>query len=100
MAGFIKNYTEAQDKEAIITPTTGKKLVVWKMIVETANEKGATVEFQTSDKKLIDFSSAGKRVFYGQTVYVGAEDEDLTLTCGANTNVIIQYDEFEEIVEE
>lgn len=86
---FIATYETAQSDLAIVTPSSGKKLYLWQLILSADN--GAELDFLTSevlvakiDKGSIGFSNLDK---------TGAIDEVLSLTCGANTTVKILYDE-------
>ncbi|MBN1467749.1 MAG: hypothetical protein JW924_03405 [Fusobacteriaceae bacterium] len=82
---FKQTYTQAQNKTIIITPTEGKKLYIWKSIINGDNS--GKLEFIPS--ALIVKQGGGSNPNNSE----GAIDEGLSLTCEAQTTIIILYDE-------
>ena len=86
MATYKNVFTSSQEDTTIITPSSGKKILIWRIIANASN--GVTIEFLTSNKVVISGNGSNNGIFEG------AEDEVLSINCGTgNTEVIILYDE-------
>lgn len=92
MATFYNEYTTSQTNLDIITPMSGKKVIVWSITVESDGD--TTLDFSTSSQSLISGElDNGGRYTKETTGTVGDVDEPLTLSCGTNTIVSVLYDE-------
>jgi len=87
---FRQTYTQAQEDTVIITPSSGKKIFIWSIIIETENN--AILDFLTSEILVYEKPNAGKIINHN-VCKEGAINEVLSLTCGANTTIKILYDE-------
>ena len=92
---FNADYADAQSAAAIITPASGKMLVVRQVYVSTEDiATNVTLEFATSGKAVFKLYTAKKQAQTGNVICgEGAVDEPLKLTCGAKTFISIAYDE-------
>lgn len=87
---FYQTYAESQNEVAIVTPSSNKKIYIWQVIIETATN--ASCAFLTSAKEILILANAGSTGAMNVDK-VGATDEAISLTCGANTTIKILYDE-------
>jgi hypothetical protein len=87
---LIATYETAQTDLAIITPSSGKKVYLWQVVLTA--EDGVELNFLTSVLQVAKIEKNGS-VGIMNPDKNGAIDEVLSLTCGANATVKILYDE-------
>lgn len=92
---FSVNHSQSQSAAAMITPTSGKKLIIRQVYASTSTiNADVTLEFLTSEKIIFKLYTAQTATSVGNIICgEGAVDEVLSLTCGANTFVSVSYDE-------
>jgi len=92
---YSRDFEGAQTALTIITPDPGKKLVVKQVYASTSTVNiDITLAFATSAETVFKLYTAQKATATGNIVCgVGAVDEVLSLTCGANTFISVAYDE-------
>ena len=91
MATFINTYTSAQTSLDIITPSSGKKIYLWQVVLSAEN--GAELKFEDSNQVVTKVTGIGQSGIMNPNVE-GSADEPLSLTCGADTTTVrILYDE-------
>jgi len=90
---FTANYTGAQTDLEIINPTSGERLHICGIYVNTATvATDVNIRFATSNKTVLYFHTAQAARDALQPIHIdGAIDEPLTLSCGANTFVAVCY---------
>lgn len=87
---FRNVYSQSQSDLTIITPSSGQKLYIWQVVIES--EGTVTVEFLTSNKIVAELLAAGK-MGVSNMDKLGEAGEVLSLTCAANTTITVLYDE-------
>ena len=92
---FAADYAGAQAAVVIITPTAGKKIRVISVYVSTSTvATDITLAFGTSGNIFFKLYTDQKAAQTGNNICaLGAADETIKLTCGAETFVSIGYDE-------
>jgi len=92
---FASDYAAAQTGAVIITPTAGKKIRVISVYVSTNTVNiDITLAFGTSGNVFFKLYTAQKAAQTGNNICaLGAVNETIKLTCGADTFVSIGYDE-------
>jgi hypothetical protein len=85
----VETYASAQTDTTIITPSAGKSILIWDVIVES--DSSVSLKFNTSNITAVRMPNAGRM----EDMLVdeqGAVDEVLSITCGTgNTTVKIHY---------
>lgn len=87
---LIATYETAQTDLSIITPSSGKKIYLWQVVLTA--EDGVELNFLTSVLQVAKIEKNGSIGIMNPDKN-GAIDEVLSLTCGANATVKILYDE-------
>ena len=92
---FAADYAGAQAAAVILTPTAGKKIRIISVYVSTSTvATDITLAFGTSGNIFFKLYTDQKAAQTGNDICaVGAVDETIKLTCGAETFVSIGYDE-------
>ena len=87
---FKQIYTEVQINTEMISPSSGKSLFIWQIIMEASGE--ALVEFAPSGIDVAQLNGAGS-IGISNPDCEGQIGESLTISCPANTTVKVLYDE-------
>lgn len=85
---FTQDYTTQQTDQDIITPASGKKLILWQF--KGSSDTSCCLDFATSAIKLVDCGVGGGS---GQGPIEGAINEPLRLNCDGNSEVRVLYSE-------
>jgi hypothetical protein len=82
-----ETYTEAQTDAVLITCPTDKHIHMWMISVNTGPDSETFLKFGST--VAADFLSGSEGA--GTTSRVGADNENLTVTCPANTTICVVY---------
>jgi hypothetical protein len=89
MAMEKQTYSSSQTNTTLITPASGKAILVWDIIIDT--DSSAELNFNTSIVTVAKITNSGRM----EDMLVdeqGASDEVLSVTCGTgNTTVKVHY---------
>jgi len=92
---FTDDFSTAQTLQTILTPASGKKIILHQVFVSTSTTNiNITLEFATSSILIFKLYTAQSARALGTDCHLrGAVDEPVTLTCGTNTFISIVYHE-------
>jgi len=92
---FAADYGSAQTNAVIITPTSGKELVIKQVYVSTEDATGnITLEFTGASQPFFKLYTKTKSEAVGNVICAKGEiDQTVEVTCPAKTFVSIAYDE-------
>lgn len=93
---FTYLYDDAQSNELIITPTKDQKLIIRQVYVSTASDLDVKVCFDNGDPEdyiFVNYPQKRSSISSLITRKRGDIDQGIKLTCGADTFVLIAYDQ-------
>lgn len=89
---FKETYGTAQTDTVVLSPASPKQIVVWGAKLETTEDGTAEIKFATSGDIILSRSLTGSTKATNMFLE-GATDEDIIVTCPANTTVTVFFDE-------
>ena len=90
MAGYYNVFLESQTNTAIVTPLSGKRIIIWYVGIDTT-ETGQTT-LVLNDETLATVEGIGELASsYGGRI--GPVNGILKISCQPNTTIKVNYDE-------
>jgi len=85
-------YGTSQTDTVLHSPASSKSMYIWNCVLENTENGTTTVKFATSGNVIAELIGIGVQGMVGINME-GAVDEDITISCPANTTVVTLTDD-------
>jgi len=84
-------YETSQTDAVLLSVSSSKSLFVWNCWLENTEDGLTFIKYETSEDTVLEFDGIGGGIH--QVNLFGAIDENIIITCPANTTVVVLFDE-------